>query len=77
MDAIEDHIIRRAHEFDRTNDWPQPFEAFVPPGESEARTGETIRAMQLDGKLTIADFEAEGLTGVEVVLGLGPRLARI
>jgi hypothetical protein len=70
MGEIEDHIITRATEFNRTDDWPQAFEAFTPPGGNRSETVAAIRRMQHEGRLAVGHFEA-GPESADVVLGLG------
>jgi hypothetical protein len=74
MGATEEHIIRTALEFDRTNDWPQGFFAFTPPGGDEDETRAAIEAMEHSHRLVVAHFD-DGPDQADVVLGLGPALA--
>ncbi|MBT0769136.1 hypothetical protein KIH74_09415 [Kineosporia sp. J2-2] len=74
MTVLEDQIIHKAQEFDKIGDWPQPFDAFVPPGETQAHTDAAIRELDHEGRLSILGFEADGMDRVDVVIGLGPKI---
>jgi hypothetical protein len=77
MDTIETWIIDKAREFDAIGDWPQPFEAFVPPGQSLVQAAPAIHRLKEQGRLSLLGFEAAGMPRVDVVAGLGPAIPHI
>lgn len=70
MNTTETWIMDKAREFDQIGDWPQPFEAFQPPGETPSGTTAAVQRLAEQGRLQTLGFEAEGRR-VNVVAGLG------